>query len=124
MIGNAPAPRHALVRRQPHVMLHLIHQQIERVLRVRLDELELVEDNARPVLVELDVVAVLDLVEAVLRGVFMLAFAKMSPHRFRIHPGVPLNRQQCVERPCQGDQRPLLVWTCEIRSSTAVISAR
>ena len=55
------ATRDALVRRQGGAVLDRFRQQVEGVLRVRLDQLEL----RKGVLVGLDVVAVLHLVEAV-----------------------------------------------------------
>src|SRR6266571_61835 len=60
-VGDAPSARNALVGRHGHVVLHLAHQEIEGALRVRLDQLELREH----VLERLDMVAVLDLVQAI-----------------------------------------------------------
>src|SRR5213596_596391 len=60
-VGDAPSARNALVGRKRHVVLDVVYQQIESALRVRLDQLELREK----VLERLDIVAVLDLVEAV-----------------------------------------------------------
>src|SRR6266850_5226010 len=61
--GDRPAAGDALRRRQLGPVLYRIDQKIERALRVGLDELELRELG----LVRLDVVAVLDFVEAVRR---------------------------------------------------------
>jgi hypothetical protein len=65
-IGNRAAARDALARRERNILLHLLDQQVERALRVRLDEFQLREVE---LLVVLDVVAVLDLVQAVGRTV-------------------------------------------------------
>jgi len=73
-------------------MLHVAHQQIKRVLRMRLDVLQLGKLDANSVPVELDVVPILDLVKAVLGSILMLSFTKMSPHRFRVGPSLALDR--------------------------------
>src|SRR3954470_13716358 len=61
-IADRAATRDALARRQRSAPLDVVHQEVERVLRVRLDELELREVE---LLVVLDVVAVLHFVQAV-----------------------------------------------------------
>src|SRR5260221_1828566 len=71
--GDGAAARDALVGGQAAAMLDEIDQQVEGALRMRLNELELREG----VLEGLDVVAVLDLVEAVRRcaAIVILALA-------------------------------------------------
>src|SRR5882724_3032752 len=92
--GDRPAVGDALGRRQPGPVLYGIDQQIERALRVGLDELELRERvrrrrrSLRRRLVRLDVVAVLDLVEAI-RGlaialVVIAALGLLRGHLARI----------------------------------------
>src|SRR5262249_46701782 len=59
--GDGAAPGDALVGCQRSAVLHVLHEQLERSLSVRLDELELWEH----VLERLDVVAVLDFVQPI-----------------------------------------------------------
>src|SRR5215471_3809803 len=91
MVGDAAAARHALIRRKLGVTLNVAHQQVERMLRVGLDELQLGVLEAGAVLVELDVIAILNFIATVLRAVIILALiiltlAPMLAHRFRVDP--------------------------------------
>ena len=69
------AARDALVRRQFGALLDLNRQQVKGALGMLLDQLEL-RERRRRILVGLDVVAVLHLVEPVLRAL-MLVIARM-----------------------------------------------
>src|SRR2546427_242539 len=60
-VGDGLPARNALVGRKRHVVLDLVHEQVEGALRVRLDQLELRESD----LERLDMVPVLDFVEAI-----------------------------------------------------------
>src|SRR5882724_3813765 len=113
--GDRPAVGDALGRRQPGPVLYGIDQQIERALRVGLDELELRERvrrrrrSLRRRLVRLDVVAVLDLVEAI-RGlaialVVIAALGLLRGHLARIGAGVMVDGQERIHRSRDGDQR-------------------
>src|SRR2546421_9586230 len=59
-VADRDAAAYALARRQRPAALHQIDKQVEGAMRMRIDELELREG----VLIGLDVVAVLDFVEA------------------------------------------------------------
>src|SRR6266702_5260377 len=75
-VGDPLSPRNALVGRKRHVVLNLVYQQVESALRVRLDQLEL----RVKILVRFDMVAVLDLVEAIRGPVAVpLVFAPLVP---------------------------------------------
>src|SRR5947209_9204794 len=66
--GNRAATRNALVRRKGGAVLDVVHQKVERFLRVRLNEFELLRESRQRrgrVLVGLDMVAVLHFVETV-----------------------------------------------------------
>src|SRR5467141_2243934 len=113
--GDRPAAGNALGGRQPGPVLYGVDQLIERALRVRLDELELREGvrrrrrSLRRRLVRLDVVAVLDLVEAV-RGlaialVVIAALGLLRGHLARIGAGVMVDGQERIHRSRDGDQR-------------------
>src|SRR5439155_6479476 len=67
-LGDGAAARDALAGRQLAAVLHLLDQQVEGLLRVRLDQLELREQQ----LVSFQVIAVLDLVQAVRRARIVL----------------------------------------------------
>src|SRR6516164_1219515 len=81
--GNVAAARHALTWRQRLVALHVPDQEFERHLRMRLDKFQLREaGQIGPVLVTLDVIAVLDLVEPILRlALVVVAFSRCVDHR-------------------------------------------
>src|SRR5467141_1454997 len=105
--GDRPAAGNALGGRQPGPVLYGIDQQIERALRVGLDELELRERAARG-LVSLDVVPVLHLVEAV-RGlatalVVIAALRLFGGHLARIGAGVMVDGQERIHRSRHRDQ--------------------
>src|SRR5467141_1269506 len=105
--GDRSAVGDALGRRQPGPVLYGIDQQIERALRVGLDELELRERAARG-LVVLDVVPILHLVEAV-RGlaialVVIAALRLFGGHLARIGAGVMVDGQERIHRSCHRDQ--------------------
>ena len=68
--GDLAAARDALIRRQLDAALDVVHQQVKGLLRVRLNQFELLRESRRRrgrVLVGLDMVAVLHLVEPVCR---------------------------------------------------------
>src|SRR6267143_7102774 len=96
--GDRPAAGDALRRRQLGPVLYRIDQKIERALRVGLDELELRELG----LVRLDVVAVLDFVEAVRRLavalVVIAALRLLGGHLARIGAGVMVDGQERIHR--------------------------
>lgn len=79
--GDRATPRHALVGRQGLAQLDVGHQQVERVLCVRFDQLELWEC----VLVGFDLVAVADFVEAIGRALLLTA---NGFHYFTLNAGI------------------------------------
>src|SRR5215469_2057142 len=97
IIPNFVAARDALARRQRTVMLDVVDQPVECLLGVRLDQLELRVER----FVAFDVITVLHLVEAVF-AVSMVMRGDLGSVCAR----VPINRQQPVHRPGDGDQRP------------------
>src|SRR5215469_2710021 len=97
VIANFFAARDALARRQRTVMLDVVDQPVECLLGVRLDQLELRVER----FVAFDVITVLHLVEAVF-AVSMVMRGDLGGVCAR----VPINRQQPVHRPGDGDQRP------------------
>jgi hypothetical protein len=104
--GNVAPVRDALAGRERHSLLHLLHEEVEGFLRVRHDELEL----RKPVLIRLDVVAVLHFVETV--GGIPLpenppVIVERGFHLARICACMVVDRQQRVHRAGDGDQRLL-----------------
>src|SRR5262245_64617328 len=99
---DSAAAWNALARRQLGMMLDCADQQIERLQRMRLDELELRELQ----LERLDVVAVLDLVKAVGRGLVAIVVGGFS-HATRIGAGISVDRQQRVHSSNHSHQRPV-----------------
>src|SRR5262245_66477843 len=98
---DSAAAWNALARRQLGMMLDCADQQIERLQRMRLDELELRELQ----LERLDVVAVLDLVKAVGRGIVAIVVGGLS-HAKRIGAGIGVERQPSVNSSNQRHQQP------------------
>src|SRR5437667_11842999 len=94
----APPARDALARGRHDAALDPADEAPERVVRVRLQKFEL-REVAAALAVALDVVAVLDFVEAVLGG------SARGDHRVAERPRVPVDRQERVHRALEGNQR-------------------
>src|SRR5205807_2401039 len=88
-VRDGARPWNALAWRQRRVVLDVVHEQIERLLRVRLNEFELRERIFK----RFDVVAVLHFVETELRfAVLIVALARSVDERF-IRARAALDRQ-------------------------------
>src|SRR5262249_19249336 len=98
LTGDRPTARDALAGRELAVMLDVGDEEVERALRVGLDDLELRERA----LERLDVIAVLDLVQPVLGP----AAAAVAADQRLVRPRAALDRQQRVHRAGHRDQRP------------------
>src|SRR6266446_2845124 len=99
IVDDRAAARDALARGRHDAALDPADETLERVVHVRLQELEL-REVAAALAVALDVVAVLDFVEAVLGS------SARGDHRVAERPRVPVDRQEGVHRALEGNQRP------------------
>src|SRR5207237_10278042 len=102
------AARDALAGRQRRAAFHVVHQKVESVLRMRLDQLEL----RIKLLVSLDMVAVLDFVEAVggspvvaIAVIVMALVLRGGCDLACVRARVVIDRQQRVPGARQRDQR-------------------
>ena len=109
-VGNRAGSCDALARRQPAAALDVLDQEIEGALRMRLDQLDLREEE----LVRLEMITVLHFIEPVCRTIvaiviitFTMPLRLGGRHGTCVGAGVVIDRQQRVQCAGHGNQRPL-----------------